>query len=145
MAANAGAMTIQQQIAYGNALKISNSTLNYQKVLAVNSDKMVINFESILTDYRYFLDKHITTKTFTNDEYLKYRFRPKSLSYDLYSTIEYASLLLVINHVVSVSEFDFQTVNIYDDQVQTFLNEVLNKEKSKITANTATVNSDILA
>lgn len=143
MAANAGAMTIQEQIAYGNALKISNSTMNYQKVLAINSDNLVINFESILTDYRYFLDKHISVFTMTDAQYLTYRFKPKSLSYDLYGTIEYASLLLVINHIVSVSEFDFKTLNIFDDQVKTFLNEVLNKEKAKISANTSAVNADL--
>lgn len=145
MSVSVAAMTIQGQIATGNAQKISNGNLNYHKVLASNGDRIVINFESILTDYKYFLDKHITTMTFTDEQYLKYRFKPKSLSYDLYGSIEYAPLLLSINNVLSISEFDFKKVKIFDNDTKSFLNEVLNKEKSKIASNTAEVNSDLIS
>lgn len=143
MATNKGTMTIQDQIARGNAQKISNASVNYQKVLASSGDKLVINFESILTDYRYFLDKHIQEIDLDENLYMKYRFKPKTLSYDLYGTIEYAGLLLSLNNVVSVSEFDFRKVKIYDNEIKSFLNEVLNKEKTKITKNTSQVNKEL--
>lgn len=143
MATSKGTMTIQDQIARGNALKISTPALNYQKVLASSGDKLVINFESILTDYRYFLEKHVQVIDLDDKLYQKYRFRPKTLSYDLYGTIEYASLLLSLNNIVSVSEFDLHKVKIYDNDVKSFLNEVLNKEKAKISKNTSEVNKDL--
>lgn len=130
-------------MAQGNALAISNANINYHKVLAADGDKVVINFESLLTQYRYFLKKHIVILTLTDEQYLNYRFKPKSLSYDLYGTIEMASMLLSINNVVSVSEFDFKKVKVFDSGIKDFINEVLNKEKAKITANKSEVTTDL--
>ena len=143
MALSRQGITIQQQVAQGNALAISNANINYHKVLAADGDKVVINFESLLTQYRYFLKKHIVILTLTDDQYLNYRFKPKSLSYDLYGTIEMASMLLSINNVVSVSEFDFKKVKVFDSGIKDFINEVLNKEKAKITANKSEVTTDL--
>jgi hypothetical protein len=143
MAISRQGITIQQQVAQGNALAISNANINYHKVLAADGDKVVINFESLLTQYRYFLKKHIVILTLTDDQYLNYRFKPKSLSYDLYGTIEMASMLLSINNVVSVSEFDFKKVKVFDSGIKDFINEVLNKEKAKITANKSEVTTDL--
>ena len=143
MAISRQGITIQQQVAQGNALAISNANINYHKVLAADGDKVVINFESLLTQYRYFLKKHIVILTLTDDQYLNYRFKPKSLSYDLYGTIEMASMLLSINNVVSVSEFDFKKVKVFDSGIKDFINEVLNKEKAKITANKSEITTDL--
>lgn len=143
MAISRQGITIQQQVAQGNALAISNANINYHKVLAADGDKVVINFESLLTQYRYFLKKHIVILTLTDEQYLNYRFKPKSLSYDLYGTIEMASMLLSINNVVSVSEFDFKKVKVFDSGIKDFINEVLNKEKAKITANKSEVTTDL--
>lgn len=143
MAISRQGITIQQQVAQGNALAISNANINYHKVLAADGDKVVINFESLLTQYRYFLKKHIVILTLTDEQYLNYRFKPKSLSYDLYGTIEMASMLLSINNVVSVSEFDFKKVKVFDSGIKDFINEVLNKEKAKITANKSEVTADL--
>ena len=143
MAISRQGITIQQQVAQGNALAISNANINYHKVLAADGDKVVIKFESLLTQYRYFLKKHIVILTLTDEQYLNYRFKPKSLSYDLYGTIEMASMLLSINNVVSVSEFDFKKVKVFDSGIKDFINEVLNKEKAKITANKSEVTTDL--
>lgn len=143
MAISRQGITIQQQVAQGNALAISNANINYHKVLAADGDKVVINFESLLTQYRYFLKKHIVILTLTDEQYLNYRFKPKSLSYDLYGTIEMASMLLSINNVVSVSEFDFKKVKVFDSGIKDFINEVLNKEKAKITANKSEITTDL--
>ena len=137
------AMTVTQQIAYGKALKISTETTNYQSVLSSGGDKLVINFESLLTSYRYFFDQLVITYDLNDDQYLNYRFQPKKLSYDLYGTVELAPLLLNINNVVSVSEFDFQSPKIFKSSILDFINEVLNKEKIKITANNKQINTDL--
>ena len=136
--------SIQSQVAYGNALKLSNSKLNYQKVLAIGSDKITINFESILTDYRYFLYQHVKTLTLNDLQYQTYRFRPKTLSNEMYGTVELAPLLMDINNVISVAEFDFKTLKVFDDKVVSFLNEVLTKEKTKIAENTSEVETDLV-
>ena len=137
------AMTVTQQIAYGKALKISTETTNYQSVLSSGGDKLVINFESLLTSYRYFFDQLVITYDLNDDQYLNYRFQPKKLSYDLYGTVELAPVLLNINNVLSVSEFDFQSPKIFKSSILDFINEVLNKEKIKRTANNKQINTDL--
>lgn len=137
--------TITSQISEGKALKISNARLNNKKVLVSHGDKLVINFQSILTDYWYYLQQHIMILKFTDSQYRRYRFRPKTLSYDLYGTIELAPLILQINSICSTSEFDLKSVKIFDAEIKSFINEVFNKEKVKMQANEAEVLRDIKA
>lgn len=137
--------TITEQISEGKSLKVSNARLNVQKVLATNGDKMVINFQSLLTNYWYQLQKRITSIRFTDKQYRRYRFRPKTLSNDLYGTIEIAPLLLQINGLVSTSEFDLKICKVFDTSIKDFFIEVMNKEKKHMTDNSAEVTDDLKA
>ena len=137
------AMTIPMQIAEGKALVLSNAKMHNKKVLAADGKKLVINFESIFTNYHYYLQKHIITIEFDDMEYLHYRFKPKSLSLDLYGTIEFAPMLMRINNVYSISEFDFKKLRVFDNGIKEFVNEVLNKEKENIQANDAEIDADL--
>lgn len=137
--------TITSQINEGKSIKISNARLNNQKVLTTHGDKLVINFQSLLTKYWYHLRKRITTLVFTDKQYRQYRFRPKTLSYDLYGTIEFATPLMQINNVTSISEFDLKIVKIFNPDIRDFFNEILNKEKARIQSNEAEVTKDLKA
>ena len=137
------AMTIQTQIAEGKALTLSNAKMHVKKVLAADGKKLVINFESIFTNYRYYLNKHIITIELDDMEYIHYRFKPKSLSLDLYGTIELAPMLMRINNVYSISEFDFKKLRVFDNGIHAFINEVINKEKTNIQANDTEVDNDL--
>ena len=62
----------------------------------------------------------------------------------MYGTVELAPLLMDINNVISVAEFDFKTLKVFDDKVVSFLNEVLTKEKTKIADNISEVETDLV-
>ena len=135
-------MSIQQTIINGKTKLISVGKLNYKKVLAANDERLVINFESIFTRYRWHLNKHVVTVELSDEEYLKYRFRPKSLSMYLYGTIELAPLLLDVNNVLSIAEFDFKRLKVYDGGLIKFITEILNKEEASIRDNTVSIHNE---
>ena len=135
--------TIPLQIAEGNAYNISNARLHSHQVLAVDNDKLVINYLSRLTNYQYPLSSKIVTITLDTDQYLKYRFRPKTMSWDFYGTIELATALMRINGCVSISEFNFSKLKVFDSSIIEDLIEVMNKERAQIALNNSQVNSDL--
>lgn len=137
--------TIPLQISQGKTLNISNARLHSHKVLSVDNDKIVINFLSRLTNYQYPLSPRIKMLQLTNDQYRKYRYRPKTLSFDLYGTIELGTALMRINGCVSMSEFNFYKLKVFDQSIVDALIEVMNKEKERITLNNSEVNNDIKA
>jgi hypothetical protein len=137
--------TITQQIFDGKALNISNERLHSHEVLAVGNDKLVINFLSRLSDYTYTIQDRIFQITFDEEEYRRYRFRPKTLSNDLYGTIELATSIMRLNGCVSITEFDFSRVKVFDTEFAEALRDILNKEKNYIQENNAKVIEDLKA
>ena len=135
--------TIPLQISSGKALNISNERLHDHKVLSVNNDKIVINFLSRLTNYQYPLQSRIRTIIFDDEQYTRYRFRPKTLSFDLYGSIELATAILRLNGCASIIDFDLTKVKVYNELIANDLIEILNKERSKIILNNDEVNKDI--
>lgn len=135
--------TIPLQIAEGNSYNISNARLHSHKVLSVNNDKLIINYLSRLADYQYPLSSKIKTITLDTEQYLRYRFKPKTMSYDFYGTIELATALMRINGCVSISEFNLSKLKVFDSSIIDDLIEVMNKEKERIALNNSEVNTDL--
>ncbi len=54
----------------------------------------------------YFLLRHSTTQTFES----KYKYRPDYLSYDAYGTVVLAQLLMYVNSVQTIEDFNLQEV-----------------------------------
>ena len=76
----------------------------------------------------------------------KYRYKPYMLSNDLYGTFELAPLIMHVNHMTSVTEFKDleQGIKLFSSDFIDFLNEVLVKEKTTITANRNSIKKEIL-
>ena len=90
--------TIQDIIAAGKELKLCNRELSLKSVMTnSNDEKFIINITNIFEQYYEILLENTVIVTLTDDEYLKYRFKPKVLSFDLYGTVELHYLLLRLN------------------------------------------------
>ena len=126
--------TIPMQIATGKSYNISNERLHSHKVLSCFNSKMVINYLSILSNYQRALESKITTIELNPDQFRKYRYKPKTLSYDLYGTIELATALLRINGCVSISEFNKAKIKVFTLSIMDDLLEIMNKEKDHISS-----------
>ena len=126
---------IKTQITEGNSVKLSDVAISLKEKLVIGEDNIFIKIESLLTEYRYHFDKYIYTKEYTEEGFKPYLYNPKKLSFDLYGSIEYAPLLMRINNIVSITEFNKTTLKLLDKNFPKFINEIIIKEKNRITAN----------
>ena len=114
----------EQEISYRNLHKGAYIT-NLQ-----SGDVIRIPLNSIMSDYRYFLEPYIIEIEMNDEELYLYQFKPKSLSYKLYETTEYWSVLLMINSCVSKIDFNKKRIKVLDPKkILAFVNEVLILEK----------------
>lgn len=99
----------------------------YTKMHNIESnDSLVIPIDSIVNKYRDFLRDSIRIAKMTDEEWLTYRLRPKSLSYRLYGTTEFWHVLLLLNGCKSTMDFDLKTVKYYNKRtLYVKLNEIL--------------------
>lgn len=67
---------------------------------------------NVLSDYMQDLKDMSTTVKLTDKEYYTYRFRPKLLAHYLYGNGELYYILLWINDIWSVKDFDFQELKL---------------------------------
>lgn len=114
----------EQEISYRNLHKGAYIT-NLQ-----SGDVIRIPLNSIMSDYRYFLEPYIIEIEMNDEELYLYQFKPKSLSYKLYGTTEYWPVLLMINNCVSKVDFNKKKIKVLDPKkILAFVNEVLILEK----------------
>ena len=99
----------------------------YTKMYNIESDdSLVIPIDSIVNKYRDFLRDSVQTAKMTDEEWLTYRLRPKSLSYRLYGTTEFWHVLLLLNGCKSTMDFDLKTIKYYNKRtLYVKLNEIL--------------------
>jgi len=128
--------TLEDLILYGKSLDISHDKLHFKASFLDNSNNIIIfNYSSLIQKYKYFLEKYIRTIEFNDVEYEKYRFKPKSLSVDLYGTTELWSAILRINNVLSINEFSLKKIKLFTTEILSALNEILILEEKNIKEN----------
>lgn len=121
-------VTIQDAITLQEERSINYRILNkYTKMHNIETnDSLIIPIDSIVNKYRHFLEDSIITTELSDEEWLVYRFKPKSLSYRLYGTTEFWHVLLLLNGCKSTMDFDLKTVKYYNRRTfYTKLNEIL--------------------
>lgn len=79
---------------------------------------------NVISDYLTDLKKMCKTVTLTDKEYYTYRFRPKLLANYLYGNGELYFIILLLNDIWSVKDFDFKTIKLIP---KTQLSDVLSK------------------
>lgn len=118
--------TIQDIISTGKELKICNRELSLKSVMTNSAnEKYVVNIANIFEKYYEILLDNTVIVVLTDEEYLKYRFKPKVLSYDLYGTKELHYMLLRLNYVYSVINFDFKELRVFNTNILNLLNEIM--------------------
>lgn len=124
--------TIDDLINWGKTQEISYRNLNGEVYInnLSNNEVIRIPLNSVMGEYRYFLESYMVEITMNDEELYLYQYKPKSLSYKLYGTTELWSTLLMINNCVSKIDFDKAKIKVLDPKrIKSFINEVLILEK----------------
>lgn len=101
------------------------------------SDTIKINFLSILDRYYDYIVGQSIVVTFTDRDWMSYKYQPKRLSMNLYKTTELWSLILRINNMASMLEFNKKTLILPPVQlIFGIINEIMILEQENIDTNT---------
>lgn len=103
--------------------------LYHKQVIQPEVTKITIPWDGLLSKYRNELYEYEMTYTFTDEEYNKYAYNPKRLSYDLYGTTEFWDLILRLNELYSTSEFDLRTVKLYNGGFYSAITSIISAEQ----------------
>lgn len=128
--------TINELISLGKQLKISSETMSIKEiVMNTHNERFIVNFTSVIDRYYDILLDHTSIVKLTDEEYLRYRYKPKLLSEELYGTQELHSLLLRLNHITSVIQFDFTELRVFNTNIIKLINEIMILEEENYMTN----------
>lgn len=77
-----------------------------------NINKIEYDVYNVISDYLQDLKKMCTTVVLSDKEYYTYRFRPKLLADYLYGNGELYFIILMLNDMWSVKDFDIRTLKL---------------------------------
>lgn len=136
--------TVQDLIEYGDVVPISNEKLHYKKVITMpDGTKTVINFLSVLDKYYDILLDQSVRVVLSDDEYARYKYKPKLLCYEVYNNMDLAPLILRINNMLSVTEFTKKEIRMFKTDITKFINEILVLEETSIDNNKVEIEKEI--
>lgn len=104
----------------------------------------------VMEDFNLFRDRYYaqllsyTEKlSMTNEEFEKYKYRPKKLSASLYRCTDYWYILLIINKMSSILQFKKKNILVLNTDGIRFIKYVLKKEEDEIDQNKLSINAKI--
>lgn len=118
-------------------IKCSNNSLCYDAISLYDKDGDTLSISyNLINDYLPLIKEKAVTVVLDDDEYNKYLYKPKLLAYDVYKNTELYYVILLLNNVCSVKEFDFRKLNMLKiDDMQTILSSIANSESKTIYEN----------
>lgn len=135
--------TIKELIFAGKQEQYSSDKLHLKTVTNSSGQAIIINLYSIIDKYIDDLEQFIQEVELTDSELIKYRFQPKKLCVDLYDTIDLAPLILKINNMTSLLEFDRRKLRLFRTSITTYLNEITVLETNSMAKNSREVDNKI--
>lgn len=96
-------------------------------------DEIYMITHNVLNDYIEELEDLSVTVTLTDEEYNKYLYKPKLLSYDVYGTTELYFVIMIINRICNVKEFNFKKLKMLKlSTLESSISAIYNSEKHNI-------------
>lgn len=94
-----------------------------------DGSRIEVPFSSYTEKYRDYLSARLRHRYLNEVDCAKYRYRPKSFSWDMYGSAEFWNDILILNNCASIREFQpspDRPVIYYDPQyLKSYLNEIL--------------------
>lgn len=112
-----------------------NPSNNVKYIQYKNSNTIVPIDNIFIHKYRDYLLSVSEEIILTDEEHRKYKYRPKLLSYDLYGSVEYWSMLMIINDIPTISDFNLKKIKYLPTSGLELIETILNKESSFLNKN----------
>lgn len=127
---------IEDQIELGSKEPVSHSVLHMKaKIIDKYEDKIIHCSMPLVTKYGDLLNPYIEEVEFDEYEFLKYKYKPRLLSLDIYDTPELWSAILLINNMVSVIDFTKRKIKLFKTNIMDIFEEMLILEEDNLRDN----------
>ena len=124
--------TIDDFISYGKSLSVS---YYYGSIMEILSNDIYIVAHNIFNDYKDEILEESVIITFNSKEYNRYMFEPRLLAYDIYGYTDLFFIIMLLNDVNNVKDFNFKSVTLLHPSKINLLGKIINAEKSYISKN----------
>jgi len=108
MASLKSTSTLEQFIEAGSAVTISYANLS----MLDETGDIKIPIYNVVSDYLFELLGKSTTVVLNDQEFWKYKYKPKLLAVDIYGNAELYFVILMLNNMCSVKEFDIKRIKM---------------------------------
>lgn len=130
--------TIEQFISFKNDDSVSYNNLSFKD----KYNNIIYPIKNIIDDYIDELKELSVDVTMSDEEFLRYKYRPKVLANDVYGNPELDFIILTMNGICNVKEFDSKNIKLIKDRdLDDFITAVFNANKEDLD----TYNSEIYA
>lgn len=122
---------------YNKDTPVTHSKMHLKsKISGVSLQRsIIVNTTSITNKYFDFILENVTDFAFSDSDFLKYRYQPKRFCLDTYGTVELWSLLLKINNMTSIVEFNQKKIKVFNSRIFELLGEILIMEHENMITN----------
>lgn len=120
-----------------------NESINYHNLSFRDKyDNISYPIKNIIDDYYDELMELVEEVEMNETEYIKYRYKPRLLANDIYNNPDLDFIILTINGICNMKEFDSTTINLIKVvDLNNFLTSVYNANKEDIDAYNSISNS----
>lgn len=130
--------TIQDFIEMGDTDEITYR--NFSILVKCIGENSLIEYaqDNILYDYIKELKEKAVLVAMSDNDYIKYKYKPKLLSYDLYGTTELYFVIMILNGICNIKDFSKRKVVLLRrSDMFDLLNDIYTAESSYIQYNRA--------
>lgn len=101
--------TVEQFIQAGRMTTVSYDKFSYKEAL---SNGTIVSILNTIDDYMPEIEESAVNVELSREQYLKYRFKPKLLCFDIYGNGEVYWLIMRLNGIIDVKDFDFKVLKM---------------------------------
>lgn len=110
------------------------------KAVSGVTNPILYSTHNIIYDYEEEFKTLALTVDLTDEEYRKYRLKPKLLAYDVYGSTEIYFVILFLNGMYNIKEFDRRTIKLIKKDIMIeLLGAIYNAEQNYILNNRSSV------
>lgn len=125
----------------------SNDNFTYSTMAlymqSIEDKTTIYSSDNVLYTYLEDLKRYAVDYTFNEEEYRKYKYRPKLLAYDIYGSTELYFVILAINDTCNIKDFKKRKVKLlYKSDLSDLLNQIMETETNRISLNRKSIGID---
>lgn len=106
-------------------------------------DNIILSANNIIYDYMDEIKPYIVNVSLSEEEYIKYRYKPKLFAYDIYGSTELFFVVMTVNGIYDIKDFNRRNIKaLYKKQLFELLNQIYNAESGYIQKNRSDLEFD---